>query len=271
MSGDIFHVYSGFGDPVNNPNLRRLDHNPYAGYYGFVRDKGLTPHRGFDYEAIEGTSVLSTFPTKELSIEVYIGRPAFKCPLRNEYNNNIFSYEICRKCPLSNKDKRYCLGVRLFLIDNHNKIKTMYAHLYSISQDVLGVLKFNKKNNCYSGKTQICKGQEVALSGNTGVAYQMVKDNESNKTEQQHLHFECYINNAKVNPNNGVHTKFKVKRVSEGYCAPDDNEVVIDSLGDVSQQEWKLFFEKREMELLHCDLDRYKIVGEVDDECLVTY
>lgn len=269
---DMLFVNCGFGDPVNNPCLRRMDHNPYAGYYGFVRDKGLTLHRGFDYEAIEGTSVLSTFPTKELSVNVYIGRPAFDCLLRNEFSKNIFSYTICKdKCPLSSKDKRSCFGVRLFLADNQNNIETMYAHLYSISQNIMGVLKYNKKNGSYSGKTGIYKGQEVALSGNTGIAYQMVDDNKFNKTEQQHLHFECYINNTRVNPNNAVHTKFKVKRVSKDYCASDDNEVFIDSLGDVSQQDWKIFFGKRELELVHCNLDRYKIVGEVDEECLVTY
>lgn len=269
---DRFFVNCGFGDPVVKPCLRRKDHNPYAGYYGFVRDKGLTLHSGFDYEAIEGTSVLSTFPTKELSVNVYIGRPAFNCLLRNEFSKNVFSYTICKdKCPLSSEVKRSCFGVRLFLADIQNNIETMYAHLYSINQNIMGVLQYNKEKGSYSGKTGIYKGQEVALSGNTGIAYQMVDDNKSSKTEQQHLHFECYINNTKVNPNNAVHTRFKVKKVSKGYCASDDNEVVIDSLGNVSQQEWKSFLGKRELESVHCNLDRYKIVGEVDEECLVTY
>lgn len=261
----IFRVNSGFGDPVKKTKLRELDRNPYAGYYGFVRDKGETFHGGFDYEAIEGTSVLSSFPTKELSIEVYIGRPAFDCPLRKEFSNNIFSYEICKKCPLDKKVKRGCYGVRLFLIDHQSKIKTMYAHLYSINQSVLSVLKFNKGSNFYSGRTKIYKGQEVALSGNTGIAYQMVEDNKSNQTEQQHLHFECYINDTKVNPNNGVHTKFKLKRVSVGYCGQNDNEVILDYLVNTSKDQWKHFWKRRDLEIAFCNMDRYKVIGEIED------
>lgn len=270
MSTDTLFVNSGYGDPVKNPKLRVSDNNPYIGYYGYVRNEGDRNHSGFDYEATQGTPVLSTFPTQNLSVELWIGRPQYYCELRNYPINKHFSYEICKNCNVIDKDK--CYGVRLYLIDNERKIKIIYAHLSQINKTIINILKEKeykeKKISCkyHKGTTLIIKGQEIALSGNTGNAYTMIDNNKSNKTEQQHLHFECIFNiNTKVNPNNYVRTQFKLKRVAKDSSDVAENEILLDYLKNVQQIEWKDFWARRNFEQKIAGLDRYRIIGEVDD------
>lgn len=271
MSTDTLFVNSGYGDPVKNPKLRVSDNNPYIGYYGYVRYEGNINHSGFDYEATQGTPVLSTFPTQNLSVELWIGRPQYYCELRNHSINKHFSCEICKNCKVPNKDDK-CYGVQLFIIDNERKIKILYAHLSQINKTIVNVLKeaeYKDKNiSCkyYEGTTSIIKGQEIALSGNTGNAYTMIDKNKSNKTEQQHLHFECILNtNTKVNPNNYVRTQFKLKKVATDSCDVTENEILIDYLKNVQQKEWKDFWARRDFEKTIAGLDRYRVIGEVND------
>jgi hypothetical protein len=238
MPRELLSINRLFGDPIENPTLRISDNNPFVGYYGFVRGLGLTIHSGFDYEAISKPA-LATFNAKNINVGVYIGRPGYNCTLRNNYEENSFEYDICKKCALKDEIKRHCYGIRLFLTDKKCNLSIMYAHLSRIDERVYKTLK-KQSDYEYLGVLSLEIGQPVGVTGNTGIAYKMIEENKTNSTEQQHLHFECSINGRRVIPNNAVGTKYTIMEILFDGLLIGKN--VWKPLEEVPQNKWKDFF-----------------------------
>lgn len=267
---DELYIKPKFKDPVKDPQLAKIEGNPFYGYYGYPRDNGQTKHFGFDYDAKEGTEVLSVERGRIVKIRIgkYVkvsggkdSRPYSECKQLKDYSNAVdktsffFDAKQCSNCC----EHHGCYGVQVWMSFSNGALKgkyAFYAHLSKLNGTALKNMSYSK-NDAITFKIknaeEIESGVKIGESGRTGNASSKDPNVALNIYDgyrwPPHLHFECRIGNGEVVdhriPNNIVNTRFTIMKTKENILFGRN---VWDPLKEVTQDQWKDFFKQKQRE-----------------------
>lgn len=273
-----------YGDPIEGDvKLAVYNKNVFYGYYGYGRNEGAKKHLGYDYVTDEkGTNVIAVGLGKIVQVRIgpryrtcyskegnekegykYVkDKQLFECPQLKSIDSNVFSGSICKDC--LGKDKyqpngnggystiySMCFGVQVWLkLDIYPYLYAYYAHLSSLSEDIIKLIRNNHKQG---GTTTITfknndiltvkQNNHIGISGRTGIA-SITKKDDSYKYPA-HLHFECRKDIEtynQISPNNIVKTKFRVMLNAEPVFDEADETTKWEERKIIIQDKWKLIF-----------------------------